>query len=240
VVGMREGIAGNLSNNKLDESNLNFSRGKIGKSSDEIVKSCLSETIKNCKDGASVVLELPTENYFQVNVSSAKFLIDNGFEGIYVSFQRPLKNIYSLFKDKSVDINKLVFIDLATQCSIDESDNNYEYIDISLSLNIEQLGKSVYSQIGKLKSNNIFILIDSLNTLSLYKSSEEIIEFADILVQNINKYDSKNIIILFNVAQDLCQKDFIKDIIFNADQVINVLKSIEKYSEDIINPDMLT
>ena len=227
MVGMRKGDAGSLSNIKLDGSN--FSRRKVGKSSDEIIRSCLSETIENCKDGASVVLELPTENYFQVNVSSARFLIDSGFEGIYVSFQRPLKNIHSLFKEQCLDINKVILVDLATKCS-----------DDSLPLKIDQLGKSVYSQIENLKTNNIFILIDSLNTLSLYRSSEEIIEFADILVQNINKHGSKNIVVLFNVAKDLCQKDFIKDIMFNADQVINVKKSIEKYSEDIIHPGMLT
>jgi len=237
---MREGNSDSINNIVNDEPFSNFSDKKVGKSSDEIIRSCLSETIKNCKDGASVVLELPTENYFQVNVSSAKFLIDSGFEGVYVSFQRPFKNIYSLFKNQGVDVNKVVFIDLATQCSMDDSEDNYECIDVSLSLKIDQLGKSIYSQVEKIKSNNIFILIDSLNTLSLYKSSEDIVQFADILVKNINKQGSKNVIILFSIARDLCRNDFIEQITFNADQVINVMKFIEKYTDDVIHPGLLT
>jgi len=237
---MRESNSDNFKNIAKESSFSNLQDRNVGKSSDEIIRICLSETIKKCKDGASVVLELPTENYFQVNVSSAKFLIDSGFEGVYVSFQRPFKNIYSLFKDQGVDTNKLAFIDLATQCSVDESEDNYRCTKVSSSLKIDELGKSVYSQVEKLKSDKIFVLIDSLNTLSLYKSSEDIVQFADILVKNINKQGSKNIVLLFNTAKDLCKKDFIEQITVNADQVINVMKFIEKYTDDVIHPGLLT
>ena len=224
------------SDNFGDINKSSFSINEIVKYSDDIVKNCLSETIKNCKDGASVVLELPTETYSNVNVSSAKFLIDSGYEGIYVSFQRPFKNILSIFKNQGIDTNKMAFIDLATQCSIDEDESSYECTDLSRSLNVEQLGKSVYSQIDKFKSNKIFILIDSLNTLSLYKSSKDIVRFADILVENINSHGSKNVVVLFSLAKDLCKKDFARHITYNADQVINV----EKYDHDVIHPNLLT
>ena len=228
-----------FNNNTINSSSTNYFRKKVGKSTEEIIKSCLSNTINKCKNGGSIVIEIPTNNYSQINITSAKYLIECGFQGVYLSFQRPFKNISSIFKNNGIDTNKLIFMDLATQCTDEKSNDNYECVDESMTLNIENICKTVNSYIEKLNSSNIFILIDSLNTLALYKSPEDIIQLADTLSQNI-KNKSKKVFILFNVADDLCQKDFIKEITVQSDETINVVKYIEKYTDDVIHPGLLT
>ena len=76
VVGMERINSLDFKNNINNDNEYNFIEKKIGKSTDEILRECLSETIKKCKQGASIVLQLPTNNYFQLNISSAKFLIE--------------------------------------------------------------------------------------------------------------------------------------------------------------------
>ena len=89
----------------LDRSINNFDND-----SNELVRHSLADTIKKHGQGAKVLLELPIENYFMVNAASVKFLVDNGFEGVYVSFQRPFENITHWFKQKGIDTDKLCLI----------------------------------------------------------------------------------------------------------------------------------
>ena len=55
----------------------------------------LKERLKSYNQGSIVVIQTPTENYLDTNISSVKSMVDNGYEGIYLSFQRPFKNISS-------------------------------------------------------------------------------------------------------------------------------------------------
>ena len=67
----------------LDRSINNFDND-----SNELVRRSLADTIKKHGQGATVLLELPIENYFMVNAASVKFLVDNGFE-VLVSVVNP-------------------------------------------------------------------------------------------------------------------------------------------------------
>jgi hypothetical protein len=73
-----------------------------------------------------------------------------------------------------------------------------------------------------LKSKKRFVFIDSLTTITLYKPLSETMRFSEFLVRTVRKDEAENITLIFNVAKDLAQKRFIRDVAFHVDQVISV------------------
>jgi len=182
----------------------------------------LEHVIQTNKQGTIIMIELPTNAYFKMNSSNIKLLINNGFQGIYISFQRPFNNIFSLFETEGIDINKLKFIDAATLLSGEEKNDDKVCTYVSPNLDIDELVKSIYSSLARVEGEKKFIFIDSLTTLALYKPLSETMRFSEFLVRTIRKENNENIMLIFNVAKDLAQKKFIRDVAFNVDQVIGV------------------
>jgi len=208
---------------------------------DEVIHNSLEHTIEKYDKGATILFELPAENYFNANSTAVKYLLDSGYEGLYVSFQRPYKNIAHLFEKFGIDKDKIIIIDCAT---LNESENPADdnvCIDVDVSSeDANCIAQKIIKSLDSLKSKNRFVLIDSLTTFALYKNNSEITKLAEILINVRNKDDDENLLVLFNVVEELVKKKCIQDITLHIDEVINVLSCAEKYSQEIINHDLLT
>ena len=208
---------------------------KNNETPNEKIKRYLTETTKKYDEGAVILMKSPVETYFEVNVASVKSLIDNGFEGIYISFQRPFKNVSSLFEKQGIDINKLLIIDAATAFScVELQEKNPKCVSITSATDIDELARIIRLAFQRLNSKKRFIFIDSLSTMSLYKSSDETTKFSELLVELVKQYDAGNIILMFNIAEDLSQKQFIKDIVPSVDEIID-LHYLEQHANEVIN-----
>ena len=186
-------------------------------------KKALEKTIQTDKQRTIIMIEHPIKSYFEMNSSTVKLLTSKGFQGVYISFQRPYKNVTSLFKRDEIDIDKLLFIDAATVLSGEPQDENIHCTPLlSPSIELDELVKAIYTSLQKLDSKNKFIFIDSLTTITLYKPLSQIMKFSEFLVYTVQKVKDENIILIFNVAKDLAQKKFIRDVAFRVDQVISV------------------
>jgi len=182
----------------------------------------LEQVIQENKQGIVIMMELPADTYFEANSNTIKLLINRGFEGIYISFQRPFKNISSFFEENGIDIDKLFFIDAAAALSGEQQHEDMHCVRISQKIDIDELVKAIYASLPKLKSKKRFVFIDSLTTITLYKPLSETIRFSEFLVRTVRKDETENITLIFNVAKDLAQKRFIRDVAFRVDQVISV------------------
>ena len=189
---------------------------------DQTINSIEQAIMQSYRRGVIIMIEPPTDAYFEVNSSTIKLLTSKGFHGIYISFQRPFKNVSSLFKTKGIDVSELLFIDAATAFSGEQQHEDMHCIHVSQALDIDELVKAIYTSMPKLKSQKKFIFIDSLTTIALYKPFSEIMRFSEFLVGTVRKVDEGNIILIFNVAKDLAQKKFIRDVAFRVDHVITV------------------
>jgi KaiC/GvpD/RAD55 family RecA-like ATPase len=188
---------------------------------DETKKS-IEQAIQMDKHGVIIMIELPINAYFEMNSSTIKLLTNQGFQGIYISFQRPFKNISSFFESEGIDTNKLLFIDAATALCGEQQYEDTRCVHVSPELDIDELVKAIYLSLPKLKSQKKFIFIDSLTTISLYKPLSQIMRFSEFLMRTVRKENEENVILIFNVAKDLTQKKFIRDVAFHVDQVISV------------------
>ncbi|DAC73083.1 MAG TPA: hypothetical protein DSN98_01955 [Thermoplasmata archaeon] len=188
---------------------------------DETTKS-IEQAIQMDKHGAIIMIELPINAYFEVNSSTIKLLMNQGFQGIYISFQRPFKNVSSFFESEGIDVNNLLFIDAASALSGRQQNVDARCVHISQELDIDELVKAIYQSLPKLKTQKKFIFIDSLTTMALYKPLSEIMRFSEFLMETVRKENEEKVLLVFNVAKDLVQKKFIRNVAFHVDHVISV------------------
>jgi hypothetical protein len=171
--------------------------------------------------GSVLMMELPSEQYFTANASSIKVLTDTGYEGVYVSFQRPFVNIFSLFQKQGINVDKLLIIDGATACSEGKQEKNPRCVRISSSMDLNVLIQTICMSLSRLKSRERFVCIDSLSTMALYEPFSDPFKVSEMLVQMVRKQGFDHVTFILNVSEDLSQKRFFKDIARYADEFIH-------------------
>ncbi|MDP7080193.1 MAG: hypothetical protein QF415_09905 [Candidatus Undinarchaeales archaeon] len=187
------------------------------------IESHLSQVLSDHATGAVVMLELPTEAYFDANLATVEGLLALGFEGVYVSVNRPFPNLVELFGQRGIDLKKLLFVDVATALADTERTDDPRCIHVSPELDIDELVRAIYMSIERLSRPKRFVFIDSLTTITLYKPLSETLRFSEFLLRTIRKHhDIENVSLVVNVAADLAQKRFIKDVALKVDEVIKV------------------
>lgn len=184
--------------------------------------SFLTETIKKQKKGSIIMLESPVENYFKTNVESIKLLLDKGFDGVYMSFQRPFKNVNNFFSKNDVDINRLFVIDGASSSIDSIQDDNPRCIRISPSCEIEEMLHAIKNSLSRLNNKKRFVFIDSLSTMALCKTSSETYRFLNDLMKLAEKKEFKDVTFLFNTAEGLAEKSYSKKVSLYADEHIHL------------------
>ncbi len=184
----------------------------------EQLESTLNKVLK-IGGGTSILLELDTNSYLEIIIKTIKKLQKKGLSGVYVSIQRPFKNISSLLKKQNIDLNKLIFIDVASAVSKERSEKCKGCVHISPELDVDELVKAIYTLLDQIKGQK-FIFIDSLTTLALHKSISETLRFFEFLMRRIK--NEKDIVLILNVAKDLSHNSFVQNVIAQADQIIEI------------------
>jgi KaiC/GvpD/RAD55 family RecA-like ATPase len=182
----------------------------------------LKERLKTYNEGSIVVIQTPAENYLETNISSVKSMVDNGYEGIYLSFQRPFKNITSIFEKNDIDLEKIFVVDCASVFSNSNQEPDFHNIDVDSCFDIDNIVEKICKSIGYLKSDKKFVFVDSLSTLALHKSLSETLRFSEYMINKVKRNKSDNVTFIFNVAKELGKKRFIQNINVYADEHIHL------------------
>jgi KaiC/GvpD/RAD55 family RecA-like ATPase len=167
------------------------------------------------------MMELPADSYFEANAAAVAQLTGDGFEGVYVSFQRPFGNVSALLKQRGVDTGKLVFIDVATALGEEEHERHSRCIHVSEAVSVDELVRAVHTGLGRIGGKRKFVFVDSLTTITLHKPLSESMRFCEFLVSTAKVRDS-GLVLVLSVAKELRQKRFIEDVAVHADEVIGV------------------
>ncbi|HEC89877.1 MAG TPA: hypothetical protein ENI44_04780, partial [Thermoplasmatales archaeon] len=157
------------------------------------------EILRQYNNRAVIMIERSTEGYFEHNMETIRLLLENDFEGIYISFQRPFINVYTMFEQKNIDTSKLLFIDAAAALSGEIQVDDDRCIHISEDIEIDELVRAIYTSIPRFQSKKNFIFIDSLTTIALYKPLSETMRFSEFLVGLVRKEEKNQISLIFNV-----------------------------------------
>ncbi|MEM0022373.1 MAG: hypothetical protein QXM23_01205 [Archaeoglobaceae archaeon] len=137
----------------------------------------IPERIKEAIDkGAEIILvKVDAKNYVKVSLEIIKFF-SSFAEGVYVTLNKPYFSLKRILGKEGVDLSKLYFIDSITMQVGGEilDEDRCFYLN---SPDPVQLQVAIERAMDLITSNNRFIYIDSLSTISLYKSFETLIKF---------------------------------------------------------------
>ncbi len=132
--------------------------------------------LEEIKKGSDVILiKVNPSNYFETFEKLFRFLTAMG-KVVYVSLNKPCSSLRKHLSRIGADTDNIVFIDAVTKqfsASI-SGDNNCIYVE---SPNPVQLTVSIERAMEKINSEIKFLYIDSLSTISLYKSNDSLIKF---------------------------------------------------------------
>jgi hypothetical protein len=182
----------------------------------------LSERLQLLDRDSVVVIESPVENYLEANISSIKSMVDNGFEGVYLSFQRPFKNMSNLFEKESIDLNKMLIVDCATAFSASDQELNPRCVNVKPNIEVDEMVNIVCNSLQGLNSEKRFIFIDSLSTLALHETFTDTLRFPELLISTIKKKNIDNVTFVFNIAKGLSQKRYVENLNVYADEHIHL------------------
>lgn len=183
--------------------------------------SSLEVVLSKHREGAVIMIEAPAEGYFEANSQTLKHLIQDGFRGVYVSFQRPFANLASSLGENGVDISKVAVIDAAAACAGVSAGAIPLCTPVSSEIDIDELIRAIYTSLEKIPGRKKFIFIDSLTTVALYKPLSEVMRFSQFLISTVRRREVQDVFVVFGVAQDLANKPFIRDVALQVDDVVS-------------------
>jgi len=135
------------------------------------------ELIKNAIDrGAEIIIvKVDAKKYVKVSLEIVKYFSEIA-EGIFVTLNRPYFSLKKMLTKEGVDLKKLYFIDCITLQLGGEvvDEDRCFYLN---SPDPVQLQVTIERAMDLVEAANRFIYLDSLSTISLYKSFETLIKF---------------------------------------------------------------
>jgi hypothetical protein len=137
----------------------------------------LESRIKEAMDrGAEIILvKVDSKNYVKVSLDIVKYFSKIA-EGVYVTLNKPYFSLKKMFLKEGINLDRIIFVDCLTrQLGGEEID-----LDKCIYLNSPdpvQLQVAIERAMDLITAENRFIYLDSLSTISLYKSFETLIKF---------------------------------------------------------------
>lgn len=151
---------------------MDITSGRVMSTNTEVVK-LIRDAIER---GAEIILvKVDSKKYVKVSIEILKHFTEVA-EGIYVTLNKPYFSLKKILSKDGVDIKKMIFIDCITLQlggeTIDEDRCFY-----LTSPDPVQLQVTLERAMDIVTAENRFIYLDSLSTISLYKSFETLIKF---------------------------------------------------------------
>lgn len=131
---------------------------------------------KAIKNGAEILLVIvDAKKYVKTSIEILKYLTERA-EGIFVTLNRPYISVKKLMEKEGIDINKILFIDCITRQIGGEEIDTEKCIYLN-SPDPTQMQVAIENAMNMITAENRFLYLDSLSTISLYKSFETLLKF---------------------------------------------------------------
>ncbi len=135
------------------------------------------------KNGKIVLIETDPNNHRDMTIEILEKTTKDKNRCIYVSLNRPCESLNELFKNSSINKNSILTID----CTTSETKTKSNCINISSPRKLTDMAIVLEETIKKLKSENSFLVFDSISTLSTYQEDKTLIHFFHFLVNKIKE-----------------------------------------------------
>ena len=178
----------------------------------------LVKEFNNLDKGAIVLIETTAETILEVHLIAVKWLSKKNYVQIILSTSRPCKNLLSLYKERGIDISKLMI--LCTCCQEKEKDKqeNNNIIHLSSSSSLTEMSLSLSKCTESIKDEK-FIFIDSITTMLIHNNPNTLAKFIHSILTKMRINNVSGLLISSEAETD---KEVIAEITQLCDKVIKV------------------
>ncbi|MBT4539471.1 hypothetical protein HOC32_04255 [Candidatus Woesearchaeota archaeon] len=159
------------------------------------------------------------ETYQDTNTNIIKELIGANIPGVYVTLNRPYKNIKKTFSEKNIDTSNVIFIDAVTKTSSGEIKKKADCLYIGNPKNLSDISIAMDQAIMAIPAKDKFLFFDSLSTLLLYNEVNVVARFVHFLSGKMRIWQVKGIIISLRREKD---KELIEELKTFCDVTLNL------------------
>lgn len=145
----------------------------------------VAEKINEAIDaGAEIILiKVDAKRYVEACLEIIKYLTGDSY-GVFVTLNRPYSSMKKLMSREGIDTEKIIFIDALTRQIHGEEVDPERCVYLN-SPDPTQMQLAIERAMGCINAEKRFIYIDSLSTISLYKSFETLLRFTRHIIGKI-------------------------------------------------------
>jgi KaiC/GvpD/RAD55 family RecA-like ATPase len=188
------------------------------------ITSLLQDKIKKLrKTGWITLLNAPIEDYMDVNAEAIRVLTeDMGFDGIYITVNKPYSELLKEFKKRRLKIKQIRFIDAISQMYGEKTEDTKQCKFVMGPLNISSIIDSVrvFLKETKTPKRKVFVFIDSITTVLLYNHLPRTIQFSKFLTSDLRRTNVNGIMV--SVAAGMTSERLIEEVGKFCDEVIDI------------------
>ena len=160
----------------------------------------IEEELHGLPENFIVLTLVNSENAEKANLALLNHLVNiKGHRGNYVTVSRPYSNIVQVLQNNNIDPNMLFFIDcISKDMRSDVDAHNCVYIDspqhlTDISIAVQELIDIKHGD---------FLVIDSINTLSIYNDKERLMRFMHFITNKIRIHELKGVMVSLHKGTD--------------------------------------
>lgn len=170
----------------------------------------------------SLILPDPKE-YVGTTAKVIKHLVNGKkLPGVYVSITKPYSVIKKAFEKESVNGKMLIFIDTSGAGSNAEKTGNC--VHIPSPKHLTDLSIAIVQAVEAIPSKNKFLFLDSVSALTTHNSPENTVKFARFLINKMQAWELKGIIL--SLEQD---EKLLRQLSIIVDEVIDLTEGGKKW-----------
>ena len=145
---------------------------------------------------SSIAIKTDVNNYFEVLRALVDvFATRHDLYVFYVTSTIPAKNIENLFELLGIDSSRVFFVDTISHLMKESGEFSDRFLYIESPTMLEYIMLKVEYLERKYRDKKALVILDSVNSMSIYNGHKIMSEFLHILVTSLRSWDSYMVII---------------------------------------------
>ena len=169
------------------------------------VKDKIEKEFESLGDNFVLLLDANAKNYFEAVMEVLALMLKGKKRGVYVTASRPYRFISKEMQKRGVDTSNMLFLDCISAMAGECSDEICTYVENPAAL--EEISMHMSYLLGKIDSDEKFLIIDSISTLLIYNSINSVKEFSMFLINKLRLDNVNGVLVIIEkeAPEDLKQ-----------------------------------